>query len=223
MKRNQKVRISVDMAMIVTLPLLMAYSMVGEALHEYLGIVMFILFIFHNLLNITWWKNLLKGRYTAARILKTAINILLIIIMAALFISGIMMSRYVFSFLDFEYAVSLARTVHLLASYWGFALMSIHVGLHGKMFVNMAKKVTKTSRDSKNKTLFLNGLAVCIFVYGLYAFINRQFASYMFLATQFVFFDFAEPLILFMIDYIFIMLMFAFVGYYLLKLLQNHK
>lgn len=43
----------------------------------------------------------------------------------------------------------------------------------------------------------------------------------MFLKVPFVFFNFDEPRIYFMVDYITIMLLFAFAGYYLLKLLRS--
>ena len=48
MKARQILKIITDIAMTVILLLLMAYSLVGEALHEWLGIGMFLLFILHH-------------------------------------------------------------------------------------------------------------------------------------------------------------------------------
>ena len=48
-------------------------------------------------------------------------------------------------------------------------------------------------------------IALFISGYGVYALVKRQFIDYMFLKTQFVFFDFGEPLFLFLIDYLAIM------------------
>lgn len=42
----------------------------------------------------------------------------------------------------------------------------------------------------------------------------RDIDSYMFLKKQFVFFDFEEPVILFIIDYIAVIGLFAAIGYY---------
>lgn len=39
--------------------------------------------------------------------------------MLALMISGIMMPRYVFAFLDIQGGLSFARLLHILGSYWG--------------------------------------------------------------------------------------------------------
>lgn len=96
---KKKMRIVIDSGMVLLLPLLMAYSLVGEAAHEYLGIGMFLLFIAHHILNIAWWKHLFHGRYTPLRIVGTMVNLALAIIMLALPISGMILSRHVFKFL----------------------------------------------------------------------------------------------------------------------------
>ncbi|MDE7193007.1 MAG: hypothetical protein K2O14_03450, partial [Oscillospiraceae bacterium] len=57
--------------------------------------------------------------------------------------------------------------------------------------------------------------------YGVYAFIKRDLAQYLFLKTQFVFFDFEEPLIFFILDYMAIMGLFVFVGHYISVILRR--
>ena len=54
-----KVRMIIDILMTVLLPVLMAYSLVGEQAHEILGVLMFGLFIAHHVINRKWWKGLL--------------------------------------------------------------------------------------------------------------------------------------------------------------------
>ena len=102
--------------------LLMAYSMVGEVLHEWLGIGMFVL------------------------------------------------SCHALSFLPISGGSFWARTLHMLSAYWGFVFISLHLGL-------------------------------LIAGYGSFAFIKREIGSYMLLKIHFVFFDFDEPLILFLLVY----------------------
>ena len=206
--------------MVILLPLLMAYSLIGEAVHEYLGIVMFLLFVVHHIMNAAWCRNLFKGKYSPARIVMTVTDLLLAIIMVALPVSGVIMSRYAFSFLQITGGVGMARTVHLLSSYWGFVLMSFHAGLHGQTVVQAIRK-TLLPKSSKCAGAVLTLMAAMIAACGVYAFIRRQFANYLFLKVPFVFFDFDEPRIYFMVDYISIMLLFAFAGYYLLKLLKK--
>lgn len=213
-------QIIVDLAMTAMLPVLMAYALVGEATHEWVGISMFILFITHHILNYRWHQNLLKGRYSGIRILGTVINILLFAIMICLMVSGIMMSRHVFIFLHISDGTSFARTMHLLASYWGFVLMSVHLGIHWGMLMGVAKKITGIKETSRLRTVFLRILAVSIAAYGIYAFLQRKNGYYMLLKTQFVFFDFDEPLSLFFTDQLAIMGLFVCVGHYASKLLQ---
>ena len=49
---RQKLRILMDMVMAILLLPLMAYSLVGETAHEWLGTAMGILFLGHHALNI---------------------------------------------------------------------------------------------------------------------------------------------------------------------------
>ena len=215
-------QVIVDLAMTAMLPILMAYALVGEAAHEWVGISMFILFIIHNILNYRWHKNLLKGRYSAVRILGTIINILIFIIMVCLMISGIIMSRHVFVFLNISDGTSFVRKMHLFASYWGFALMSVHLGLHWGMLMGIAKKITGIKVASRLRTSILRIIAVLIALYGIYAFLQRKNGSYMMLKTQFVFFDFDEPLSLFFPDQLAIMGVFVCVGHYISKLVSQN-
>lgn len=205
--------------MVLLLPLLMAYSLVGEAAHEYLGIGMFLLFVTHHILNIAWWKHIFCGKYTLLRILGTAVNLTLAMIMLALPISGMMLSRHVFRFLHFNGA-SMARTVHLMASYWGLVLMSFHAGMHGNVMMGMFRKAAHTQQTSKIRTWSLRVIAVLLAICGIHAFVKNRISSYLFLRTQFVFIDFSQPVVLALLDYLAIIAFFAVAGYYIPKLIK---
>ena len=211
---KKKIRITVDCGMVLLLPLLMAYSLVGEAAHEYLGFGMFLLFIAHHILNIAWWKHIFRGKYTPFRILGTTVNLALAIIMLALPISGMILSRHAFRFLHFN-GTSTARTVHLLASYWGLVLMSFHAGMHGNMMMGMIQKKNRNHwQPSKIKIWSLRIIAVLLVSCGIHAFVKNEIISYLFLRTQFVFIDFSQPLVLVLLDYLAIIVLFAVVGYF---------
>lgn len=64
--------------------------------------------------------------------------------------------------------------------------------------------------DTFARTMHL--LAVVAAAYGIYAFHSRQRGPYMFLKTQYVFFDFEGPLILFFMDYLAIIGLYIFFG-----------
>ena len=216
---KKHIRILVDCGMVLLLPLLMAYSLVGEAAHEYLGIGMFLLFVTHHILNIAWWKHIFCGKYTLLRILGTAVNLTLAMIMLALPISGMMLSRHVFRFLHFNGA-SMTRTVHLMASYWGLVLMSFHAGMHGNVMMGMFRKAAHTQQTSKIRTWSLRVIAVLLAICGIHAFVKNRISSYLFLRTQFVFIDFSQPVVLALLDYLAIIAFFAVIGYYISKLIK---
>ena len=216
---KKKIRIIVDCGMTLLLPLLMAYSLVGEAAHEYLGIGMFLLFVIHHILNIAWWKNLFRGKYAPIRIVGTVLNFVLVIIMLALPISGMILSRHVFRFLHFG-GTSTARTVHLLASYWGLVLMSFHAGMHGNVMMGMFRKAANMQQPSKIRTWSLRVIALLLAACGVHAFVKNKISSYLFLQTQFVFIDFSQPVIQSLLEYCAITVLFIVAGYYAAKVLK---
>lgn len=213
MKPKKLIKIIIDTAMLILLPLLMAYSLIGETAHEWLGLAMFLMFILHHIMNPAWLKTLFKGRYTPYRIYNTVINVFLLAIMVLLPISGIMMSKHIFHFSGIG-GMSFARTVHLLLSHCGFVLMSVHVGNH-----------VGAHRAGKNKgvTAALWTVAIAMSIYGAYAFVTRDMASYLILKNQFVFFDFGEPRLRFMADYASMMCLFACIGAVIFKALKRGK
>ena len=193
-------RMAVDAAMIALLPCLMAYSLIGETFHECAGTAMLALFIAHHILNRGWFKGLFRGRISPYRAFQTAVDLLLCIVMVCLPLSGILMSKHLFTFLPAANLAAGARTVHLLAAYWGFLLMSLHLGLH-------------LDRMIKNKPLWLRGAAAAAAVYGLFAFFRRGLPEYLFLRSRFVFFDLSQPRLWFFADYLAIMVLFALLGH----------
>ena len=213
MKNKNRIRAVVDLTMCVLLPLMMAYSLIGEELHEWLGMGMLLAFILHHILNLLWFKHLFKGRYTPVRALYAAVDILLTIFMITQPISGIVMSKHIFLFLNFHEAAA-ARLIHLLGAYWGFLLMCVHLGLHLDM---LAGKIFRGGRIPGIARV----IAGVIGVYGIYALFKRQIPSYLFLQTQFVFFDFGEAVGLFLLDYLTIMIMSAAIGHGCVKLARR--
>ena len=210
-----------DILMTAILLLLMAYSLVGEAAHEWLGIGMFMLFILHHILNRRWSQNLLNKKYTPHWILQTALVLLVLISMLGSMVSGIILSRHALAFLRISGGQSWARTVHMLCGYWGFVLMSLHLGLHWNTMLAMAGKMVKKPSVPHAWALRIAGCMIA--AYGAYAFVQRGLGRYMTLWDQFVFFDFSEPLILFLLDYMAVMGLFVFIGHYLAKALTHPK
>lgn len=217
MESKQILKIVIDAVMAILLPFLMAQALVGETAHEWMGIGMTLLFIMHHILNRKWYGSLFKGRYTFMRAFSMATNILLLVGICVLAVSGILMSTHAVPALSVNKGMAAWRILHLLASHWGLVLMSVHAGLHGSMVFGMMRKPTKTEMRCTVRMVTLRILTVGIAGYGLYSLIHRQFFEYLFLKSQFVFFDFSEPLARFLADEAAGIFFFACVGYYAAK------
>jgi len=208
-------RVMIDISMMLLLLMLMAYSLIGETLHEIVGTLIFILFIVHHIINKKWTSALFKGKYKPVRVFQTVINALIFIVMMLQPISGILLSKHLLTFLPMLKITTQARTVHMLLSYWGFVLMSIHAGTHLPPIFNKLKKRKKAVRI----TVYM--IASLWSVYGCYAFIRRDIPKYMFMRSMFVFFDFSEPRSYFFFDYISAAAAFMMIGIILVKVLTG--
>lgn len=223
---NEKLKRVVDMLMTAALLFLMGYQLWGETAHEIVGAGLFLLFIVHHILNWNFYKNLFRGKYTPMRIFQLIIDGLVFAVMIMLMVSVITMSRHVFAFLPIHDRMAMARRLHILGSYWGFILMSMHLGLHWNQILGMLRKTAGVKKSSKIRTVFCFAVGVLVTGYGGYVFIKRDFITYLFLKTEFVFLNYSEPPTLFYIDYIALMGLYIFVAHYIAKLckkLQSKK
>lgn len=210
-------RCSLDVAMTVLTLFLMGgnnffYDAIGESLesglvHEILGVILFVLWVVHLVLNRAWIKGLLKGKYNALRIVRTIINGCVILCVLFLMVSGIILSNHLFAWLEIESGASFARTAHMLASHWYLIFVSLHIGLHLSLFV-------------RGKVAM--GVVSALGVYGIYAFIERGLWKYMTLQQPFFSLDLEHGCLLFTLDYIAIMALFAVVMQLVMQALNRY-
>ena len=198
------------------------YLFPAEIVHEILGVALFVLWAIHIFLNRRWYASLaqasksitstnandrraygaiFKGKYNPYRIMQTVINCCILICTIILMISGIILSNHLFTFLNIQSGLGFARIAHLLSSHWYYLFMSLHIGLHmGRLFQNVAAKILPRI------------LLALTCLYGLYAFIARGVWKYLVLKQQFFFFDLERGYVLFAMDYISIIILFAVVS-----------
>ena len=215
MKLKKLIGIAADIFMTVILLLSMGYALWSDFLHEIFGIVLLLLFAVHNILNFNWYKAIFKGKYSPYRIFALVLNVLLMICIIGLMASGIMMSKHIFAFSDINKGMSFARLIHLSASHWSFVIISLHIGLHIKSLLQ------KAMRKNKNAKVIFIAISIIVSVFGIYAFIKRDFTDYMFLKSRFAFLDFNEAPLVFYIEYIAIMGLFVSASYYISEFLKS--
>lgn len=210
----KKWKIGIDVSMTVLLLELMSYALIGEAVHEWLGMGMVFLLVLHHVLNAGWIKNIFRGKYVPQRVLRTVVMALVTLTMCGSMVSRVVLSRHALAFLPISGGLSWARSVHLLSAYWGFPFMSLHLGLH---WGTLLKTVLRNSPPSQLAAWTAKICGILWALYGLYAFFKRGLLGYMLLENQFVFLDYSEPLALFFFDYFAILGSFVWAGYYLAK------
>ncbi len=219
MKIKQIFKIIVDIVMTLLFIVLMAYHITGNKVHEWLGTMLFLLFIIHHILNLRWYKGLFKGNYTVYRIFVTLINFLLFLSIISMMLSGIFLSREIFAFLNIRTGM-FGRKLHMLSTAWGYILIAVHIGLHWGMVIGMIKKaIVKRKRN----TIIIQIIIAIISCYGVYSFFVRQIVERMFLLIEYTFLDYKESAAFFFIDYISILILFAAMSYYTSKFLQKRK
>ncbi|MCI8616627.1 MAG: DUF4405 domain-containing protein, partial [Lachnospiraceae bacterium] len=143
MKQKTILKIIIDIGMTVVLLFLMAYELIGEAAHEWLGIGMLVLFIIHHSLNWKWSRSVFKGKYIPLRIWQTVFVIGILLTIAGSMYSGVILSKHALSFMPIKGGRALAREIHMVSAYCGFVLMSLHLGFHWKMMMGMARRIIK--------------------------------------------------------------------------------
>lgn len=203
----KRIRLFIDIAMSFMLPMLMAYSLIGEMLHEIIGTLMLVLFVLHHVMNRKWYLALFKGKYDGLRIFRTCLDTALLAIMLIQPISGILMSKYLYSFIDVPGIAATVREVHLVIAYWGFVLMSVHAGMH------LTLLVSKFKTKSRGISMAFYAVWILISIYGAYAFIKRAMPEYMFRRKIFAFIDISESKLVFFAEHAAVMLLFMLLGF----------
>lgn len=221
MNKKLVIRIVTDVLMTISLLLLMPYSLLSETAHEWIGMAMLILFIFHHVLNRRWIKSVAKGKYKPLRIIQTLLVVVMLLLMLGSMVSGILLSTHIFKDINIAGTSMAARQVHMFCAYWGFAVMSVHIGMHWNMAVTMAGKLFK--EPSVLRKLGARLIALVVAGYGIFAFHKRQIGEYLLMKMHFVFYDYTENVMFFMLDYLAVMILIAVAGYYISMLLNKIK
>ena len=214
MTRPQRLRMTIDITMTILSIILMGgnYLFPEDLVHEILGVGLFVLWGLHIALNRRWYGAIFRGKYNLYRVMQTVINSCILICTIFLMISGIILSNHIFTFLNIQGGLGFARIAHLLASHWYYLFMSLHIGLHvGRLFQNITAKIIPRI------------ILALVCAYGIYAFIARGVWKYLILRQQFFFFDLDRGYILFAIDYISIIILFATLSHLLAKSLKKGK
>lgn len=177
---KRKIKLCVDLAMFLLFLYLLAYRPgMGLLLHAELGIGLFILFLFHHTLNLSWYRALLRGRYSFRRLLLTGTDFLLFTAMVCMMASSVMLSGMVFPFSGIRMTHGW-RQLHVSSSAWCFLLMAFHVGMHlHGLLLKLQRKIAQTAFEYVYYLLLF-----LLFVLGIYCLIQSGMGMRVIMAGQ---------------------------------------
>ena len=206
-------KILIDIGMTICLLLLMPYSLLSETAHEWIGMAMLVLFISHHILNHKGVTSVRKGKYNAFRVIQIVLVIIMLILIMGSMISGILLSNHIFKWIKISGTYMTARTgIICFAAYWGLVVMSLHSRISLEYSGSMAGRLWE--HPSVIRTWAARSVATTIAGYGLYAFYRRQIGDYLIMRMHFVFYDYEKGIFPFLLDYLAVMILIAFIGYY---------
>ncbi len=135
-----KFKIILDIIMTILMIILMKISITGLKFHEIIGIIIFFLFIIHKILNYKYFKSLIKN-FSKIKLKQKVIIILditLFIFITLIILSGIFISKYLFSFFSIK-SITNIKQLHTFFSWWTLIIISIHIGFHIQQILSVLK------------------------------------------------------------------------------------
>ena len=178
MKKNV-IRIILDAAMAVLLILMYKKTAISLEFHEIGGLVVGGMFLFHNLLNRKWIVGISRrifSRSLAPRVrVGYAVNVLLLICVVFIAVSGIMISKTLLTGISGN--VARATLGHYFFSAVALMLVGMHIGLHWSFIRTTFAKRLRLPRIVA-RPLGIVCLAA-VLIYGGYSMVTSSFSHWL--------------------------------------------
>jgi hypothetical protein len=175
------VKFGLDILMAVTFVLFFNKQVLGGlTFHEIAGLAIAAVFFTHIALNWRWVKNVTVKLFDRKLPFKTkfgyVLNLLLLITMAFIIISGILVSHIVFPNINVTNE-RWFQMAHISISYLVLILVAAHVGLHWKWVMNVFQKIVKIKSHKKGLGLVTKVATVALLVFGSYQIYSTNFLT----------------------------------------------
>ncbi|MDO5553763.1 MAG: cytochrome b/b6 domain-containing protein [Planctomycetia bacterium] len=161
MKNVNAHKVRTDIILLLIMLVLCLHSLTGDALHEWLGVILIPVLLWHLYLNWDWIKSVLKRFFTRQTFL-TRVNLvwdwLLYATMGFVILSGILISR------DFLSRLGISVTNDAFLSYVHhrltvvlFVMIGIHLGLHIRWIARQFSGLARPTKDSATSEVASSG------------------------------------------------------------------
>ncbi|WJD83560.1 DUF4405 domain-containing protein [Priestia megaterium] len=175
------IKFCLDILMAVTFVLFFNKQVFGGlAFHEIAGLVIAVAFITHVLLNWQWVKKVTVKLFDPKLPRKTKLgyflNLMLLITMLFIMVSGILISRVVFPNINIGNE-QWFKTSHISISYLVLILVAAHVGLHWKWVINVSKNIVKSKTSKPIFGVLAKVATVALLLFGIYQMYSTHFVT----------------------------------------------
>jgi hypothetical protein len=183
MKKITYVKFAIDILMAVTFVLFFNKQVLGGlTFHEIAGLATAAVFFTHVLLNWQWVKKVSVKLFDRKLPVKTklgyVLNLLLLITMAFIIISGILISKVVFPNINIGNE-RWFQVTHISISFLVLILVAAHVGLHWKWVVNVFKNIVHFKSKKRSLGIAAKVATVALLVFGSYQMYTTNFIMHL--------------------------------------------
>ena len=213
-------RLFLDFLAVGLLLAALAYDWLGNAAHEVIGTVLFLLLIAHGIFNRRWYGTIAKGWREPRRAVTKTITLFLLMAMLALVVTSVITSQAVFSFLPLT-STPTSRQIHTLVAYLVLLAVGAHLGLHGPMIMGLVRRWCGVTSNSKFRTFVLRAAAAVIAAYGIHSLLVVDVMSKLFMRVTLEFWDFETSTPAFFLHHVAIVGLCALLSYCLVRLLPK--
>lgn len=183
MKKNY-IKIVLDLFMFLFVILFYNKHTINISFHEIGGLIICLVFLIHIGINSRWIYSVSKRLFNKDLPAKTkigyVINFLLLISFILIFISGIMISKTIFTSISGNRF--LWKNIHYFSAGISIILLGIHIGLHIPFIKGMSKKIIPIPQ--KISIVILTMFIAIILTFGSYSIVSSNFLD--FVTTPFI-------------------------------------
>ena len=154
----------------------LSYWWLGGTAHEAAGTAMFLLVAGHQVFNRRWYGRAAKARHNMPSLFNVVVTAVLVAAMVPLLVTSAMLATFLPEWVSTGTAGT-ARQAHVLAAYWAFVIVAIHLGLRWPMIMGFARRLFGIDRPSWLRTGVLRLATAAIAALGLWSLSALQLGS----------------------------------------------
>ncbi|OXM84497.1 DUF4405 domain-containing protein [Paenibacillus rigui] len=172
MKKLNYVKLTLDLLMGITFALLFNKQVLGGlTFHEIAGTIIGGAFLTHILLNWRWVKNvtlqLFDRKLPAITRFGYALNVLLLISMTTIMVSGVFISKILFPSMHIGDQMWF-KIAHISLSFMTLITVGIHIGLHWKWVISVCSRIVPFAKTKAWGGYAAKLAAVLLLLFGAY-------------------------------------------------------